>query len=178
MISISCYIYKTANENWETSKKDQYEEMQEVLKGKSFSSLDIFPKRIKDTECTYYAKCKRKYFDFEVQQYLLCDYAENEFKAELERLSNLEVVDEQYNLHHSIVYDTESFCYLAYVMAIVKRDMTSIHFPVKRLRQQKKMDDVRTLYRKEYLIIDCLYIIFLKKQIDNLSNYNYNKYCQ
>ena len=31
-------------------------------------------------------------------------------------MGNLEVVDEQYHLHHSIVYDTESFCYPAYVM--------------------------------------------------------------
>lgn len=112
------WIAYSRNQNYETSDAKQYAEMKSKLKGKVFSELGIFPEEIKNNEKSikYYVECERKTLDFSVQIYLECEYEEKEFQEEQKRLAKMETMDEEYQLRHSIVKDTENFYYPSYIM--------------------------------------------------------------
>lgn len=80
-----------------------------------YSKLDIFPKQLSDNMevykySYYYADT---FLDPTAQIYLECSYEEDDYLREIERL---EGVQEEYDGRiQSIVYDTDSFSYPAYV---------------------------------------------------------------
>ena len=120
VLLLGCIMWLTfnKNQNYETSDISQYGEMKNKLKGKVFSGLDIFPKEIEniETKKNYYMQYGRKNLDYSVQVYLECEYGEEQFQQELERLSKMKETYEKYQLHHFIVKDVENFDYPAYVM--------------------------------------------------------------
>lgn len=80
-----------------------------------YSRLDIFPKQISDNMevykySYYYADT---FLDPTAQIYLECSYEENDYLREIERLEGIQ--EEYEGRIQSIVYDTDSFSYPAYV---------------------------------------------------------------
>ena len=80
-----------------------------------YSKLDIFPKQISDNMevykySYYYADT---FLDPTAQIYLECSYEENDYLREIERLEGIQ--EEYEGRIQSIVYDTDSFSYPAYV---------------------------------------------------------------
>ncbi len=80
-----------------------------------YSKLDIFPKQLSDNMevykySYYYADT---FLDPTAQIYLECSYEENEYSKEIERLKGIQ--EEYEGRIQSIVYDTDSFSYPAYV---------------------------------------------------------------
>lgn len=84
------------------------------------SMLKIFPESIKDTYKVnqYYYCCGSAGFDNKYQMVLDYELKEDEFKAEVERLSKLSA--KQNGRTNTIIYDTANFSYPAYVTSFTK----------------------------------------------------------
>lgn len=90
----------------------------EDLKG----NLDVFPKILDENwKPEYYYNCQKSLLDGDYQIYLKCEFDEKEFEEEVKRLQSIENTYE--GKKHTIVYDSENFCYPAYV-AIFNFDST------------------------------------------------------
>lgn len=91
--------------------------MKEEFKNYAYGGLKIFPDKIPDNIITasYMSEGIKKGLDPKCQIYLSIQYSSDNFKKEIERLSNIKETLDKNKLEHNISYDKNNFIYPAYV---------------------------------------------------------------